>query len=312
MRDRDNRLSRNDPLSSATHRYQSSARPHSYAFVFIVILAVAAFSAGSSTASGLKKPPVKPPKGLVRAGHLTFGTDFSFPPLEYIKDGRKVGFDPELGRLIAKQMGLIPSFRQSAFAAIIPSLQAHHYDAILSSLYVTAARAKVVDFVPYTEEGDVLLVPANGSFQPKQPVDLCGHSVAQVQGSHSIELMSPTGDTGKLCPSGKPITIHTFTTEPLAIIDVANGRSDAADVSNVTAPGLIKDHPNFHLKVSTKVFYGTPVAIAILKNKPQLKSALKKALAKLQRNGKLGALRKKYSLPPPDMAQFNAIIAGTG
>ena len=152
---------------------------------------------GTTAASTTSSAAVAPPDGLAADGKLTFGADPSYPPLNSIEGGEHVGFEPELAQLIADQMGLEVAWVDVGFDSLVPSLQARKYDAVLSDLYITEERAKIVDFVPYNMEGVALVTKADSDYAPTKDTDLCGKTVASVSGSFQLPFFEPDGVTGK-------------------------------------------------------------------------------------------------------------------
>lgn len=268
-----------------------------------------ATAAASATAA---KAEITPPPDLLTPGTLTFGNDPSYPPLSSMKDGEFVGFEPELGKLIAAKLGLDVKFVQIGFDSLIPSLQAKKFDAVLSDLYVTEERAKTVDFIPYNTEGVALITKASSDYAPKVDTDLCGRTVAIVSGSFQIPFMAKDGMTGKKCPADQPITVKTFKTEPQTVQEVTSGRADVATSTNASGAKILADHPEFGLKITdpADVLYESPVGIAVPENADALKEALQAAIDSLDEDGSLPALLDEYGLPPADPELFKQALGG--
>src|SRR5918911_1215093 len=134
---------------------------------------------GDSTSSGgasssAKKASV-PDSALIEKGKLQFCSDISTPPLESYGPGHKPeGSDIDIGAELAKRLKLEPVWKNTAFAGIIPALQAGNCDAVLSQLFDKPERRKVVDFVDYMRSGQALLVPKGNPKGVQGLGDLCG------------------------------------------------------------------------------------------------------------------------------------------
>jgi ABC-type amino acid transport substrate-binding protein len=65
------------------------------------------------------------PAEIRSTGRLVIGVNTPYPPNEF-KDtsGQIVGFDVDLMNAIARTLGLVPEYRETAFEAIIPSVRA--------------------------------------------------------------------------------------------------------------------------------------------------------------------------------------------
>lgn len=75
------------------------------------------------------------------AKEIRFGVDPGFAPYEF-KDsnGKLVGFDIDLGNAICTHLKAKCVWVESGFDALIPSLQARKFDAILSAMNITEKR----------------------------------------------------------------------------------------------------------------------------------------------------------------------------
>ena len=243
---------------------------------------------------------------LLTDGTITYGTDFTEPPYESIINGQQQGFDVEFGKLLAQQLGLKPQFLDNRFATLIPALAAHKFDVILSSMYITAERLRQVDFVPYLDTGDVIVVKKGGAYQPKTALDVCGHTFSINSGAAVASIAS--GPLSKQCKqAGKqPINVKLFPSDLASLQEVAAGRADVTFVD----PALLKSLQttagrDLGLEVSSapgKLLYPVAVGIAVRQSDPTVKAALTAAIQRLDQNGQLAALRARYAISPPSEA----------
>ena len=85
-------------------------------------------------------------------------TDATFPPMEFIKDGKRTGFDIELIEALGEAMGRKIEWIDIDFKGLIPALVSKRADLAMSAIYITDERRKVVDFTdPYIAGGLVVL-----------------------------------------------------------------------------------------------------------------------------------------------------------
>ena len=77
---------------------------------------------------------------------LRVGTDATFPPMEYVDNGKRTGFDIELVEALAKAMGKQVEWVDIDFKGLIPGLISKRFDMAVSAIYITDERKKVVDF----------------------------------------------------------------------------------------------------------------------------------------------------------------------
>ncbi|QCX81395.1 Glutamine-binding periplasmic protein precursor [Streptomyces sp. YIM 121038] len=89
---------------------------------------------------------------LVAAGRLTTCTNLPYPPFEYEKDRRVVGFDIDMTGLVAKRLGVRQRVVDFPFEVLKTGtvLNAERCDIVAAALAVTGDRERYVDFsAPY-------------------------------------------------------------------------------------------------------------------------------------------------------------------
>lgn len=98
---------------------------------------------------------------VVSSGNLTVCTDAPYPPMEFEEDGEFTGFDIELMRAIAGELGLGLAVVNSGFDPITSGLamEAGDCDIAAASITIKADREENIDFSdPYFEADQSLLV----------------------------------------------------------------------------------------------------------------------------------------------------------
>jgi histidine transport system substrate-binding protein len=90
---------------------------------------------------------------------LRFGVDPSYAPFESkAADGSLVGFDIDLGNAICAELKVKCKWVESDFDGMIPGLKANKFDGVISSMTVTEARMKAIDFSNELFSGPTSLV----------------------------------------------------------------------------------------------------------------------------------------------------------
>ncbi|KCB33518.1 ABC transporter, substrate-binding protein, family 3 domain protein, partial [Bordetella hinzii CA90 BAL1384] len=115
-------------------------------------------------------------------------TDATFPPMEFVKDGKRTGFDIELVEALGQAMGKKIQWIDIDFKGLIPALQAGRADIAVSAIYITDERKKVVDFTdPYYAGGLVVLTKKDGPVKTLK--DLDGRRVSMQVGTKSVNYL---------------------------------------------------------------------------------------------------------------------------
>ena len=96
---------------------------------------------------------------ILKRGELVVGITGTQPPLNATtKDGRIIGFDADIAKLIAANMGVEAKFETMPFAKLLPALKDGKVDMVLSSMTMTLERNLKVAFVgPYYVSGKGIL-----------------------------------------------------------------------------------------------------------------------------------------------------------
>lgn len=253
-------------------------------------VSVSACGATSQAASDL---------GTAQSGKLMVGTDLTYPPYDTRVDGKPAGFDIEFVNALGKEMHLTPQYLDTRFAQIIAGVKAGRYDMIASTLYVSGERAKQVDFVPYFQTGNSIIV-RKGTPMLATPQDLCGKTVGVVTATVIAKTMSgPESATCRKAGKGA-IQVKEFPTDPEATQALLSGQVDAQMTDGAVAKSAV-DASSGRLELSSShLVYPVAVGLAVKKGNEKLKKAIEDGIAEMKKSGAYDALLKKYNLEPVD------------
>ncbi|MGI4779398.1 MAG: transporter substrate-binding domain-containing protein [Janthinobacterium lividum] len=214
---------------------------------------------------------------------LTVGTDATFPPMEFVDNGKRTGFDVELVEAVGAVMGRKIEWVDIDFKGLIPGLISKRFDMAVSAIYVTDERRKVVDFsAPYYAGGLVAMVK-DGNTAIKTPADLNGKKVSVQVGTKSVSFVKEKYPQVQLMEVEK-------NQEMFALVDI--GRSDAAVTGKPAAYQYTRTRPG--LKVLDEPLTTEEYGMAIRKDAPELTKAVNVAIEKLKADGTYAAIVKKW------------------
>lgn len=254
--------------------------------------------AGSTPVSdwkpGMHANTVKPPEKLTAAGTLTFGSDVAYPPQEYIgADGKAVGMDIDIAEEIATRMGLKFNVINFKFDDIIPALNAGQFDAVISAMTITEERQKVVQFVPYFEAGQSVLVRKGNPKGIKTLDDLSGKTVAAQSGTVAQTALEDLNK--RLETEGKEkANVILYPVDTNAVDQLRVGRADATLHDSPVAAYYSKLNPDFEIGVEN--FDSAPQGIAIAKDNQPMFDAIKSAMDAMMADGTLDAIKAKWGV----------------
>ncbi len=268
----------------------------------IIVLCLLLAACGNNTTTGgvptpnPATPTVAPPNDLITPGMLTVGSDTTYPPQEYIDTttNKAAGFDVDLITAVAQRMGLQAKIVTTKFTTIIDDLAAKRFDVVMSAVSVTPERQKKVDFIPYFNAGESLLVQMGNPHNIKSPADLCGLAVG-VQDA-TIE-QTDLQTASKACTSkGKPAIKLTVLQDQTAVVQLlVNNRVVATYQDSPVTDYYIKQNPG-HFEVGGSVIGAGPEGIVIRKGDTSMFNAVQTAYNQLKADGTYHKLILKWGL----------------
>ena len=214
---------------------------------------------------------------------LRVGTDATFPPMEFVENGKRTGFDIELVEAIAKTLGKQVEWVDIDFKGLIPGLISKRFDMAVSAIYITDERKKVVDFTDsYYAGGLVVIVKADNKAINKL-ADLDGKKVSVQVGTKSVSFLKEKYPQAQLVEVEK-------NQEMFNLVDI--GRVDAAVTGKPAAYQYARTKGG--LKVLPEQLTVEEYGMAVRKDLPELTKALNEALAKLKADGAYDKIVAKW------------------
>lgn len=104
------------------------------------------------------KPAIDTLATVRRRGRLRVGVATSMPWVMHDKDGQLIGFSVDLAKQLAEDMGVQLEIVPTSWPHIIDDLLDNHFDVIASGLWITPARALLVNYSQPTSMGAVSLI----------------------------------------------------------------------------------------------------------------------------------------------------------
>ena len=218
---------------------------------------------------------------IKQSGKILIGTEGAFPPFNFFDEQNQLkGFDIDIGNAIAKQLGLEPEWKATAWDSLLIALNQGQFDFVIASHTITEERAKAVDFSkPYYCTGNVIVSKPGG---PQTPDELKGKVIGAQLGT-TFE---------KFAKQFQPRDLKTYQTNPDAVQDLLSGRIDAWITDQFTALEVLKTR-DVQLEISEPV-NTEKIGMAVAKGNSLLVAALNQALDEIQANGVYEQISMKW------------------
>ncbi|KTD69079.1 glutamine-binding periplasmic protein precursor [Legionella steelei] len=208
---------------------------------------------------------------------LHFATSAEYPPFEYSEHGRIKGFDIDLAKLVAKELGKKAVFDNMQFSTVLPAISSGQDDIAIATITVTDARKVNFDFsAPYFFEGMASVYHSN---QPiTTPSQLKGKKVAVQLGS-TMEIW--------LREHYPQVEITALDNNNQAVEALLAAHVDVVLMDGSQGKIYSKKHTELSYSVIAKADYGYALA---LKKGSSLTTKINQALQKLKANGEIQKL----------------------
>jgi polar amino acid transport system substrate-binding protein len=223
-----------------------------------------------------------------QAGILLWGADviggipYAFEDPK--RPGTYIGFEVDIAREVARELGVQPKLVIRAWDTLIPELQKGSFDLAMNGIEDTPDRATIVDFSePYFVYSQQLTVRRETSGISGLQ-DLKGKMVATLSGTAAEDILRQT-------PGIKVVThpeiIYSYR-------DLQNSRVDAVLLDTPIAAAYGASNPK--LKNVGESFGEGKYVAAFRKEDKTLREAVNKAIDKLKRDGRLKGIYQKWGL----------------
>lgn len=275
-------------------RFHSHARPLLALVAAGVAALVLAACGGSSNSSSSGSSSSGSGKTHIVA------TSADFPPLSSrspTNANEVVGFEPDMTKALMNHLHWNYKTVTSDFNGLIPSVQSGRVDMVISDVYNTPERRKVVDFVNYLSNGFAVMVRGSDAGSVKSALDLCGKSMGILTGS-APEVAAAKGQSKKCTDAGKPaIKVKSYPSVASELPPLSNGTIDAILETNVSLAYIEKQQKGKFKVVYNVPGYASLAGIVVKKGSP-LKKQLESAVQWYIGTPEYAANAKKWGLPP--------------
>jgi glutamate transport system substrate-binding protein len=216
-------------------------------------------------------------KEFADSGEITIGVKYDQPGIGFkgATDDMPVGFDPEIGKILAASLGIAPediTWKETISDNREPFLQEGEVDLVIASYSITDERRQVVGQAgPYYVTGQQLLVKSDSDIESLD--DVKGTEVCSVTGSTSLENIKAEG--------AKPRGFDTYSE---CVDQVLSGTVDAMTTDGAILLGYAAENPD-ELKVVVDPFSEERYGVGYSLDKPEMCQWIVDTLTEAEDNG---------------------------
>ena len=226
---------------------------------------------------------------LVKDGTLTVATSPDFPPFENLEGDEYVGFDIDLAKAIAEQLGVECEFTTIQFDGIVPAIQAGGQAAVgISGITVVPERAQSVDFSdPYYIADQSVAVMKGG--------DVTSDNAEEALNVEGMIIAVQSGTTGEtFAQENFPnATIQPYGNATDAFAAMQAGQANAVCMDKAVVEKMVADAYT-DAEIVLNAATGEEYAVAVSKDNTALLDAINDAIKALQEDGTIDDLTAQW------------------
>jgi len=231
---------------------------------------------------------------------IIMGGDSNYPPYEYLdKNGQPAGFNVDLTRAIARQLGFTIEIRLGRWDDIRKGLSTGSVDAVQGMFY-TAERDRVYGFSPTYSIVNHVIAARSGAPPPAFLQDLAGKSIIVMAGDIMDDLATKTGFGGNL--------IRVASQEE-ALVSLSEGKGDYALVAQIPALYFIKKNKLGNISLSNASVLAAEYCYAVPSSNGVLLGQLSQGLSAVIASGEYRKIEDKWLTPYKAQGSIFLVIA---
>lgn len=256
---------------------------HLLALTVAILVALGALARADDTLATIKKN-----------GTTTVGTEAAFPPFEFVKDGKIVGYGKDILDYVIAGLGVKLNQLDVPYDGLFPGLIAGKFDFIATTLLISEADAKKFAFTYPFAEGSLSIMKRKGDARIKDVQDLNGLVVGAQVGTGSVRTLRDLD--AKFKSEGKPgFDLKLFNSGPEGFLALANSQIDAVVSLLPTLKALANKQPDVYevvglVQPEKREFLGW----ATRAEDTSLRDYLSVKIKELRDNGKLYQWQEKW------------------
>lgn len=219
---------------------------------------------------------------------LVVGLDDSFPPMGFRDENNEiVGFDIDLAKAVAKELGMEVKFQPISWAEKEQELDSGEIDCIWNGFAYTEERNDNMTLSDVYIKSEMYFILKNGSTIKSQE-DLKGKTIGVQTGSVQQADLEQS-------EFGKNVEIVQYSDFLTAFMDLDIGRIDAVCCSSIIGNYLITSQKRDYITIQSEgISTSSGSVIAFKKGNTELKDRIQETLYKLRKEGKLDDISKKW------------------
>lgn len=219
---------------------------------------------------------------------LVVGLDDSFPPMGFRNENNEiVGFDIDLAKAVAEELGMEVKFQPISWASKEQELSSGNIDCIWNGFAYNEERAATMTLTDPYIKGENYFILKNGSKVTSQE-ELKGKKIGVQTGSIQAQDLEKS-------EFGKAVEIIQYGDNLTAFMDLETEGIDALFCSNIIGNYLITSKgKDYETIASENITVSNGSVIAFKQGNTELRDKIQNALIRLEQTGSLDSISEKW------------------
>lgn len=226
-------------------------------------------------------------------GTITVATEVAYPPMEFLEDGKVVGYGKDVLDLVVADMGVELNQLQLPWDGILAGVLAKKYDMVATSVAIKPDRVEKYAFTRPLAVAETMLIKRHGDDDLATLDNVGGKIVGVELGSSQAQEVEALDE--KLKAEGKDgfDEIRGFKSTDDMRLALASGQIDIGTIPSFSLATMQKQRPDTFAQF-VNIGSGTLFAWVAHPEGADLRDRVNESLIKLDESGKLDELQMKW------------------
>ena len=230
---------------------------------------------------------------ITSAGEISVGTEAHYPPMEFLKDGKIVGYGSDILQHVVSDLGVNLNQLELPWQGILPGILAKKFDMVATSVTITPERAAKYAFTRPIATYQTMIIRHDKDDSISEMNDMNGKVVGAELGSIQVTQLEAVDGELKAAGGTGFAEIKAFTSTDDMRLALASGQLDLATIPSIALGMMQKRRPGVFAQVlnigEVKLF-----AWVTHPDSLDLRDRLSEIILRLQQDGTLSELQMEW------------------
>lgn len=231
-------------------------------------------------------------KSVEAKGKIIVATEVAYPPMEYLENGKVVGYGKDILDLVVADLGVELEQLQLPWDGILAGVLAKKYDIVATSVAIKPDRVKKYAFTRPLAVAETMLVKRHGDSMSTLS-DVNGKIVGVELGSSQAQEVEATDAQLKADGGAGFAGIRGFKSTDDMRLALASGQIDVATIPSFSLAPMQKQRPNTFAQL-VNIGSGTLFAWVAHPDGADMRDRVNEAMDKIEAEGTMSQLQMKW------------------